>query len=262
MTTEQIKVYTLAQELQLSSREVIQELRAMGFNVISAAATLTSRQAQAVRNKINAEWTASASAKEAWAKSAATPRSDDWKVPVSEPSRYAFARCGCCKLGFRHEQATPPIWCVDCGEHFEHPGEDVARTIARLTAHDRLLRKRHADMEAHISKLTAESCAELESTYAKKRKWEAALTEVMLLHGKHPATGQCTCGSERFPCRSMKRLDQVNVGIARRVEKLVSMDDDVRNDVLYSEDLRQYIDVTEARDHAYDTTRRGASQPS
>jgi hypothetical protein len=206
-----VKVHDLARETDRSKLDVVKALRELGFNITSGYANLTVKQVEAVRRKFQVDRPRVRSA--AVVKAPPPPRS--WTVTVD---------CCCCHL--REEQtltteddgSRKP--CNECADHFEIEGENAGRVRAREASHSQLLRRR---WEAEMA-LTEDLRNRMRMGYASRDRWKAALVRVILAH---EATGTgCRCGAKSFPCSTVHRLEEVNKGIAREVERLGTLSEE------------------------------------
>lgn len=225
-------MYELASELSLSARQLVVMLRSMGFDVLSASAVLTARQVAAARNK--------AAVTAPPALPGQLRRSNH--EAADDVARSLVTRCPCCLMAFKRRELDQRE-CPACSDHRETEDETPERTIGRLTAHDSILRRQYAEIAKRMSALSEEDHSRSREAFKVQRRWVAALVEVMLQHGRSDKDGGCTCGAVRFPCSTWGALEAANPGIARKVERYVSMDDSVREGLLYEREPDRFIDI-------------------
>lgn len=228
---ERVKVYELAKELGTSKLNVVWALQEMGFHIVSASAQLTGRQATAARRHFTAASTAPAWRARAFA---AAQRTD-------QPTDLAWATCPCCELKFSYLRGEVDsrvvAGCPPCQPHLELADENDERMLARALEHESRLRFAFE----YASKSASENEARMKQAYRSRQKWKAALAEVVLAH--HPSKGRCKCGAEKYPCLTVRRLEQANRGIARAVEQLAMLSDRELERELYPDEPWRQVDL-------------------
>jgi hypothetical protein len=98
------------------------------------------------------------------------------------------------------------------------PGEDQVRQLARHKDHDERLRI----ALAKETEAAARSAAEADRAFRARQGWMVALTEVCILHEERD-DHTCKCCAARYPCATVKKIEDVNPGIARRIEYLLAL---------------------------------------
>jgi hypothetical protein len=225
-----MRVYELAKELQVSSLEVVKSARALGFNVISASAMLHAKQVDALRGRVVPRGP----------RQPVAPASS--ALPKTRPGGVVrSATCACCGLLFGFDASRlavggdRPVRCEPCREHYEINGEDTGRTLSRYQDHERRVR---AAWE-FAAKKASEYEERMKAALGSRRRWKAALAEVVLAHeevGDH----KCSCGAKAYPCFTVKQLEQANRGIAREVERLGALSDEALDRELYPDEPPRY----------------------
>lgn len=240
---EYIPVHTLAKELGVRPNEIMSMGSEVGIRVVRVASKLSPSQAEQIRRHAAVEAQRRERAKSA--APAVSPRPSKPARALGQAAAHAPARpipsdgpehaCSCCGL---HVPASPswstgdePIRCPACAVHFEVPGEDQARLLARLQDHDARLGR------AYLAAWTAAADFEnrMKAALHSRDSWRGALVEVALAHDE-AGSGRCKCGAKTFPCFTLKALEQANRGIARQVERFGTMSDEDRERELYRYD--------------------------
>jgi hypothetical protein len=208
-----IRVHELAKELGISSREIVATARDLHFNIIKASAQLTTSQAEAIRRRVAARPP----------RPLMPPATASLQPPP--PRVIRSAECSCCQLLFTYDASRlgfdrgSAVRCGFCEDHYEIKGEDAARRLARFEDHDHRVRR---DWQFARQKAT-EMENRMKHALQSRQKWKAALAEVILAHEQRP--NGCSCGAQSYPCLTLRKLEEVNRGIARQVERLGTLSD-------------------------------------
>jgi hypothetical protein len=225
-----IHVFELAKELGKSSREIVNAAHALTYsNIVSASARLKPEVADAIRRLVKQE---REDRERRLARIPAPLARESGSPPV--PHRDArSAECSCCSLRFTYVPAIGrdvPERCPACAGHYEILGEDSGRALARAQDHEKTLRT----VWEFAARKANDYEQRMKGALRSRDGWKAALVEVMLAHDQ--SKDGCTCGAKVYPCFTVKKLEEANPGIARRVEFLGTLNDKDRNRELYRDD--------------------------
>lgn len=202
---QRIAVFELARELHVRPLAIIQSAQRLKINVLRAAATLTAGQAERIRYDVKAN------GRPVGLVTAPAPA---LKAPVQRA-----ATCECCRLHFMYSAyENQPRWCAHCVSH--HPGadDDVDRQIARLTDHEARMREK---CDA-ATKAANDYEQRMKDAYSSRQKWKRALVEIVVWHEQTEELS-CACGAPRWPCMTLRLLEDSNRGIHRAVEALTGL---------------------------------------
>lgn len=207
---ERLRVFELAKELGTSNRVVVSIAQELQLPVIRGVAQLTARQEQLIRDRFHA--------KHSRVQRVPPPPPPVVRQPKQEVK---YVRCACCELGFQYvigPDHIRPDWCPHCLSHYEVDNEPEARTISRLSDHVQRTRKAHKETASSAGKYYDD----MKRAYESRQKWKIALVDIALGHEKADE-GKCSCGANKFPCVTMRALEQSNRGIARQIDRLSSL---------------------------------------
>lgn len=202
--------------------EVIRLGVALGFKIRPASSSYPQSEADAIRRRV-------ASQRQRPRVPDALPRvpaqASSPSKPTGTASRSGSARCSCCSLPLDRRSlevsASASTRCLKCSDHFEMLGESDERKLARYTEHEaRLKRGWEVASEAATS-------AERRMKHALRSRdvWKATLVRLVLEHEQDPE-GKCRCGAARSPCFTIQKLEGLNLGIARTIERLATLSED------------------------------------
>lgn len=216
------RVFELARDLGTKPGTIIHLAEALQIPVIRVVAELTPGQEARIRDLYErGDWRA-------------RERRDREAPQVADPvPAIRYGTCSCCGLHFRHDPGLPAgeLRCAPCREHYEIEGEAAARTIVRLSEHERRLRMWYE----HAAEQATDNERRMHEAYRSRQKWKAALVEAVLGH-EPKGTGGCTCGASESPCTSVRIVDATNRGITREIERLGGLSRRALEAELYGDD--------------------------
>lgn len=121
-------------------------------------------------------------------------------------------RCECCSRFFltsKRQAAIPgPRHCDDCVSHFPIPGEDEARELDRLRAHEPLVRDQMVRATDLLQSAYADRDQKREATRSALQSRNRWRTIAKAAENEHKATiqGKCDCGKQ-YPCSTKIAMD-------------------------------------------------------
>lgn len=204
---QRLRVFELAHDLGVSILVIIQVAERLKLPVRKGIAELSPRQEQLIRAEVD---------RGGWRDRRRRTEEDLKSYDVAPAVRYAT--CECCGFPFSYEAWEQTLWCEHCAEHNEIEGEPADRVIARLADHEQRVRKWYLRARSKATEYENR----MKSAFESRQKWKAALVEIALGHEQTDG-GKCTCGANESPCATMRLLEYANKGIARQVERLITL---------------------------------------
>lgn len=184
-----MRVYELARELNVESREVLRASVAIRLGLRSSSSTMTEQQVQTLREAIRNGLGAS------------RPTSPWPGQGAESPSDWMDIVCECCDLPQRVKtiDGTPTM----CGPCIEHRGADQRTEVRRAQEHEAMLRGR-----LKAARSAANEAYEARDNYKEKmhgayRSREHAVRQLQQINDLHVQTpsGLCSCG-KRQGCKT------------------------------------------------------------
>jgi hypothetical protein len=230
-------VAVLAKELDIGPNDMLKLARSAGVYVARQAAILNQAQVMKIKS-----YAADQKAKQDAAylrvqrPTVPPPTVIDLTVPATTPppSRRVGPphACDCCGVDVSHMPRIEGEFikrCAPCTDHYPIAGEDDQRVMARLTNHESRLRFAYQN----IWERDIDSTSRMKGALRTRDTWRATLVTTALAH-ERKGTG-CCCGASTFPCFTVRKIEQTNRGIARRIEEFGAMTDDELEKELYGD---------------------------
>lgn len=204
----------IAKEFGLMAVDVTNAAEVLGINARRRSAQLTLTQTTQLRNYFTARSRPPAGV--------ASPR-PVW--PESEQSRHGT--CKCCEMRFVYHpirvaaNIESDTRCGDCREHYRVSGESSEREVERLSNHNERLRKHWTFAAERATQYESR----MKSALRSRDLWRATLVRALQVH-ERTDDGACACGLATYPCPTVATLEETSQGVARQVEKFLTLDDD------------------------------------
>jgi hypothetical protein len=145
-------------------------------------------------------------------------------------------RCACCALAYEYEWwpgAPAQPYCAACIEHARSSdGTEDSRALARLRDHEPRIRayadhaaKRATEYEGQAKKAKADGARQAASALSQRDLYRRLLSDVYNLHSE--AKGQCKTCKARYPCATVKVLEDGPGGAGDAIIRAASRRDSV-----------------------------------
>lgn len=204
----------IGKEFGVMAVDVTNAAEVLGINARRRSAKLTPTQATQLRNYFTA-------------RSRPSPPTTSQRPLSLESEQSRHGTCECCEMKFVYHpirvaaKIESDVRCGDCREHYPLSGESSEREIERLSNHNERLRKHWT--------FAAERATQYEnrmkSALRSRHLWRAALVRALQVH-ERTGDGRCACGFASYPCPTVATLEEANQGIARQVERFLTLNDD------------------------------------
>lgn len=205
----------IGKEFGVMAVDVTNAAEVLGINARRRSAKLTPTQATQLRNYFTA-------------RSRPRPTTTSQRPPISPESEQSrHGTCKCCEMKFVYHpnrvaaKIESDVRCGDCRKHYHVSGESSEREIERLSNHNERLRKHSTFAAEHATQYESR----MKSALRSRDLWRAALVRALQVH-QRTGDGRCACGLAGYPCPTVTTLEEANQGIARQVERFLTLDDD------------------------------------